>query len=139
MVDGDGPSMAFLYGEIIETKKQIKESLNNAENNYKLIIETIDAKMKGRLDSPLHMTAYLLNPYYSYRDRSIFLEQTIMDGFIECVEIFYHGDEEVMDQVLNVDFDIFKEKRETFGKTPARLGCQKFDFIPGKLVITSLI
>ncbi|KAF0901131.1 hypothetical protein E2562_038156 [Oryza meyeriana var. granulata] len=42
MVDGDGPSLAFTYGEILEAKKQIMEALNNLKGNYNPIFAHID-------------------------------------------------------------------------------------------------
>ncbi|CAD6340354.1 unnamed protein product [Miscanthus lutarioriparius] len=68
LVDGDvRPSMGFLYGELLKTKRHIKEAFGNVEARFKDVIAVIDKKMNGRLDSPLHLTAYLLNPHYSYR------------------------------------------------------------------------
>jgi hypothetical protein len=61
-------------------------------NLYNSIMETIDGKMKKRLESPLHLVAYFLNPYYSYTDSSIFGDEEVMDGFISAVETFYHDD-----------------------------------------------
>ena len=76
MVDGDvKPSMAFLYGEILKAKKDIKVAIGNIPGVvglYSSIMEIINVKMKNRLDCPLHMAAYFLNPYYSYNDDSIF-------------------------------------------------------------------
>jgi len=75
LVDGDvKPSMGFVYGEILKAKKEIKEALGNNESRFKEVIAVIDKKMKGRLDSPLHLTAYLLNPHYSYANPAIFDE-----------------------------------------------------------------
>ena len=137
MVDGDvKPSMAFLYGEIRKAKKEIMEAMNNIENNYNPIIDIIDKKMKDRLDSPLHLTAYFLNPYYSYCDGSIFLDDVIMDGVFTCVETFYHDDDDKQSQLLNVELVIFKDQEGHFGKVAAKAGCRDFEFNPG-LIITS--
>lgn len=60
LVDGDvKPSMAWLYGEMLKAKIKMKEAFGNIEKNYKKTIAIIK-KLNGRLDTPLHKTAYLL-------------------------------------------------------------------------------
>jgi hypothetical protein len=63
--------------------------------------------MKGRIDSPLHLTAYLLNPHYSYSNPSIFDEPTRIEGFISSVETFYYHDEDKQDQAANIELKKF--------------------------------
>lgn len=137
MVDGNvKPSMAFLYGDILKAKKEIMVGLGNIEkagtlNLYNNIIEIIDGKMKGRLDSPLPLAAYFLNPYYSYIDCSIFGDEEVMDGFITAVETFYHGDYDKQSQVLNEDLHKFKDQTGHFTKPAAMAGCKDYNFCPG--------
>ncbi|KAG5542347.1 hypothetical protein RHGRI_022029 [Rhododendron griersonianum] len=64
LVDGDSPSMGFVYGELQKAKQEIIEACMSKEAQYKPILDIIDTKSQGRLDSPLHLTAYLLNPFY---------------------------------------------------------------------------
>ncbi|XP_073024252.1 uncharacterized protein [Primulina eburnea] len=67
LVDGDRkPSMEFLYGELLRAKEDIKMALNNVESNYQPIIVILESKMKDILDTSLHTTAFLLNPYFYY-------------------------------------------------------------------------
>jgi len=140
MVDGDvKPSMAFLYGDILKAKKEIMVGLGNIDkvgtlNLYNNIIEIIDEKMKGRLDSPLHLAAYFLNPYYSYNDSSIFGEEEVMDGFFTAVETFYHGDYDKQNQVLNEDLHKFKYQTGHFAKPAAMAGYKDYNFFPGMQV-----
>lgn len=88
--------------------------------------------MKGRLDSPLHLTAYLLNPFYFYKEPTIQLDETLMTGFLNCVETFYHGEFEKQDQAVN-DFTIYQDKLGFFGKPYALRGCEHNtdEFDPG--------
>jgi hypothetical protein len=66
LVDGDvRPSMGFVYGKLAKAKKGIKEAFGNVELRYKDVMAIVDKKRKDRLDSPLHLGAYLLNPHYS--------------------------------------------------------------------------
>jgi hypothetical protein len=136
MVDGDvKPSMAWLYGEILKAKEEMRMAVGNVDKTgtalYKSIIEVVDGKMKNRVDCPIHMAAYCLNPYYSYNKPSIFDSEHVMDGFIAAVETFYHGDYDKQNQVLNDDFHKFKDKVGHFGKKVAQAGCKDYDFSPG--------
>ncbi|CAH1443591.1 unnamed protein product [Lactuca virosa] len=72
MIDANWkPLMSFVYGEIKIAKEEIIKSLGGNEKHYKPIIDIINTKMKGRLDSTLHLTSYLLNPYYHYNDSQL--------------------------------------------------------------------
>uniref|UniRef100_A0A0A9H0W8 HAT C-terminal dimerisation domain-containing protein n=1 Tax=Arundo donax TaxID=35708 RepID=A0A0A9H0W8_ARUDO len=136
MVDGDvKPSMAFLFGEILKAKKDINVGIGGCDrtgNLYDNVVEIIDSKMKDRLDSPLHLAAYFLNPYYSYNDPSIFTNEQVMDGFITAIETFYHGDYDKQSQVLNDELYKFKDQLGHFAKPVAKAGCKDFDFNPAK-------
>jgi len=113
LVDRDvKPSMGFLFGELLTAKREIKEAFGNVESRYKDVIAIIEKKMKGRLDSPLHLTAYFLNTYYSYGDPSIFDDVTITEGFINCVETFYHHDEDKQDQAVNIELRSFRIEKD---------------------------
>ena len=85
-------------------------------SRYKDVIDVVEKKMKDRLDSPLHLAAYLLNPYYSYVDSNIFDDGTITEGFINCVETFYHGDDSKQDQAVNVELRKFHNREGSFAK-----------------------
>jgi hypothetical protein len=131
LVDGDvKPSMGFVYGEIVKAKKEIKEVYGNVASRYKDVIDVVEKKMKDRLDSPLHLAAYLLNPYYSYADTNIFDDGTITEGFISCVETFYHGDDSKQDQAVNVELRKFQNREGSFAKKLART-CQNFEYNAG--------
>ncbi|KAG7544115.1 hypothetical protein ISN45_Aa07g039810 [Arabidopsis thaliana x Arabidopsis arenosa] len=134
LADGEKkPSMGFIYGEILEAKKSIKEASNHLEKNYKPIFQIMDEKMKGRLDSPLHLAAYFLNPFYFYKDPNIQYDMEIIEGFIACVETFYYGDFEKQNKVVNDEINLYKNKCGSFGKTLALKGCEQNDetFDPG--------
>ncbi|CAN6999506.1 unnamed protein product, partial [Brassica rapa subsp. trilocularis] len=51
VTDGEKvPSLGFIYGEMLEAKKSIKEASDHLEKNYGPIFRIIDEKMKNRLD-----------------------------------------------------------------------------------------
>uniref|UniRef100_K3Y297 HAT C-terminal dimerisation domain-containing protein n=1 Tax=Setaria italica TaxID=4555 RepID=K3Y297_SETIT len=104
LVDGD-----------VKPSMEIKEAYGNVQSRYNEVIGIIDKKMKGRLDSPLHLTAYLLNPYYSYGNPSIFDDATITEGFISCA--------------VNTELKKFQNREGYFNKKLAR-SCEKIDYNP---------
>lgn len=63
--------MDFVYRELKREKEAIKEAFKNVEINYRPILDIIDVKGRDRLDSPLYLAAYLLNPYNFFKDQSI--------------------------------------------------------------------
>jgi hypothetical protein len=80
----------------------------------------------------LHLATYLLNPHYSYADTSLFDDGTINEGFITCVETFYHAGEDMQNQVVNKELRLFQNKEG--GLQKSLLG-QNFDFIPGNFMV----
>jgi hypothetical protein len=135
LVDGDvKPTMGFLFGELNKAKREIKQCYGNMEARYKDVMAIVDKKLKCRLDSPLHLVAYLLNPHYSYSDTSLFDDGTIIEGFVTCVETFYHADEDMPDQVVNKELRLFQNKEGCFAKKLVRT-YQNFDFIPGNFKV----
>ena len=123
--------MGFIYGELLKAKREIKEAFVNKQSHFKEIIDVIDKQIKGRLDSPLHLTTYLLNPHYSYANPSIFDEPTITEGFISCVEIFYYHDEDKQDQAVNIELKKNQNREGPFNKKLART-FENFDYNPGR-------
>jgi hypothetical protein len=47
---------------------------------------------------------------------SLFDGSTIIEGFISCVEAFYHADEDMQDQVVNKELRLFQNKEGAFEK-----------------------
>ncbi|XP_021320513.1 uncharacterized protein LOC8057237 [Sorghum bicolor] len=132
LVDGDvKPSMGFVYGSLLKAKREIKEAFGNVESRYKEVIAVIEKKMAGRLDSPLHLTAYLLNPHYSYSNPAIFDEPKITEGFIAAVEKFYYHDEDKQHQAANIELKMFQNREGPFNKKLART-FESFDYNPGR-------
>ncbi|CAN0913258.1 hypothetical protein LINGRAHAP2_LOCUS29497 [Linum grandiflorum] len=85
--------------------------------------------MRGRLDAPLHLTAYLLNPFYSYRNPAIFDDPDVTTAFITCVEQFYYGEEDIHNEVVNIEFTKFQRRDGLFGKSLAMTNL-KFEYNP---------
>ncbi|CAA0812145.1 hAT transposon superfamily protein [Striga hermonthica] len=116
---------------ILEGIAKLPRVLNNLAKNYDPTLEIIDTKMMGRLDTPLHLMAYLLNPYYHYEDPNLVLDQVVSDGVFDCLDVICHDNFDLMDKIINVELPIYKTKGGAFGKPIAAKGCEvndeKFD------------
>ncbi|GJV73359.1 hypothetical protein Tco_1493354 [Tanacetum coccineum] len=91
--------------------------------HYRPILDIIDSRSKGRLDSLLHLTAYLLNPYYFFKDESIKDDVMVSDAVFKCLEKFFYHDFERQDQVSNIELPKYKRKQGDFGRILAAKGC----------------
>lgn len=49
----------------------------------------------------------------------------VTQGFIACVETFYHGDFEKQDLVVNQEVNLYRHKVGSFGMALALKGCEK--------------
>ncbi|XP_023756354.1 uncharacterized protein LOC111904876 [Lactuca sativa] len=128
MVDADWkPSMGFVYGEIKKAKKEIIDALGGNKKAYEPIINIISKKMKGRLDSKLHLTAYLLNPYYHYKDPQLQHDPEVMDAVLEFFDTLFAGDLEMQKQVVTIDLPEYKKKMDRFGRELAVKACEVND------------
>lgn len=128
LVDGDKkPSMGFLYGELEKAKEEIKEVFKNQEVNYRPILDIVGTKARDRLDSPLHLAAYLFNPFYFFKNESIQDDPLVMEGIFICVERFFPDDIDAQSIVTNVELLNYTKKEGGFGRTLAELGCSKND------------
>ncbi|TQE10621.1 hypothetical protein C1H46_003734 [Malus baccata] len=128
LVDGDKkPSMGFLYGELQKARNEIKDALQNNETHYRPIIQIIDEKAHDRLDGPLHLAAYFLNPYYFFKDPSIQHDSLVMDAMFTCVEKFFPNNFEVQNRVINIKMPKYKKKDGGFRRHLAEIGCVEND------------
>ena len=135
LVDGDRkPSMGFVYGELNKAKEEIKEAFKNQELHFRPILDIIDMKRRDRLDGPLHLAGYLLNPYYSYHNSAAQSDHVVMSGFFTCVEAFFPDDETSQGEVTNVELLKFLNREDDFGRALAMMGCKTNDdkYDPGK-------
>lgn len=64
-------SMGFVYVILEDAKHEIHAACNKKESTFRPVIELVDKHAKGRLETPLHLTAYFLNSYYYYRNTTV--------------------------------------------------------------------
>ncbi|XP_019185978.1 PREDICTED: uncharacterized protein LOC109180724 [Ipomoea nil] len=128
LVDCDSkPSMGFVYGELMRAKEEIKHALSDVPRNYKSIIDIIEEKMKDRLDAPLHLMAYLLNPYYHYKDSQLHLDEVVAVGVVDFCDILFVNDFDMQNKILSEEFPKYKKKEGMFGRSIAIKACEVND------------
>ena len=62
MVDGDKPSMGFIYEAMDQAKEVIKARYSDKMQKYFPIWKIIDERWNRQLHRPLHAVGYYLNP-----------------------------------------------------------------------------
>ncbi|KAK9051136.1 hypothetical protein SSX86_027762 [Deinandra increscens subsp. villosa] len=127
MVDADWkPSMGFIYGELKKAKEEIKVACVH-KKTYEPIMNIISKKMKGRLDTSLHMAAYILNPYYLYNNLEVARDNDAIKGVMDVVGTLYPSDGALQKKIILTEFPIYKGKLESFGHFIAISGCEVND------------
>ncbi|XP_071696589.1 uncharacterized protein [Rutidosis leptorrhynchoides] len=125
MVDADWkPSMGFLHGELKKAQQEIKEALNNQKIFYEPVMKIIRMKMSGRLDSSLHLAAYLLNPYYLYNDMDIQYDEKVNEAVNDVVETLYPQDLDMQQKILLEELPVYTCRSESFAKLLALKSCE---------------
>ncbi|KAK2651789.1 hypothetical protein Ddye_011645 [Dipteronia dyeriana] len=112
--------------ELKKAEEEIREGLKNGKSNYRPILDIIDEKSKGRLDSPLHLAAYVLNPYYFFNvpTSSIYTTE-VSNGFCSFAEILYPNDLEKQNLFVNIEFGKYSNKEGPFRRPLTLKGCEK--------------
>ena len=81
--------------------------------SYKPFVDAIDLKTKGRLDTPLHLCAYYLNPFYYYA-HMLEDNDTVKEGFMECLFSFY-SDMSIQYIIIRQELTLYKFSQGPFG------------------------
>ncbi|GJU62679.1 reverse transcriptase domain-containing protein [Tanacetum coccineum] len=97
------------------------------KNHTPLFLGIISRKASGRLDTALHMSAYVLNPYYLYNDLEVQKDDDLNDAIVELVETLFGEDYNMQNQITLHEFPMYKGKLEKFGRTVAIKGCEVND------------
>ncbi|GJT55380.1 hypothetical protein Tco_0990434 [Tanacetum coccineum] len=114
MVDADWkPSMGFIYGKIKKAKQEIMDALNNNEKAYAPILDIISRKASGRLDTTLHISAYVLNPYYLYNNLEVQKDDDLNDVIVELADTLFREDYNMQNQIT---LRAYAKVVEHFGK-----------------------
>ncbi|CAO2033804.1 unnamed protein product [Urochloa humidicola] len=114
-MDSDIPSMGFLYGCLLDAKKDMAKRFDNDEQRFRAVWDIIDKRWDNKLKTPLHLAGYYLNPYYYYPNKlEIELDGKFREGLVTCVTRMVE-EVEVQDQIID-ELSMYQDAIGTFGK-----------------------
>ncbi|KAL7604363.1 hypothetical protein Lser_V15G18311 [Lactuca serriola] len=87
-------------------------------------MDIISKKMKGRLDTPLNLTTYLLNQYYLYKNPEIQNDIDVTDAIVDFVDTIYPGDHSLQNHIVMVELPVYMGKQEKSSREIAIKGCE---------------
>jgi hypothetical protein len=133
-MDSDVPGMGFLYGCLLDAKKDIAKRFDNDEKRYKAVWDIIDKRWDNKLKTPLHLAGYYLNPYYYYTNKlEIELDGTFREGLVTCVTKMIE-DVEIQDKIMD-ELNLYQDEVGSFGEDIAVRQRRNGSFDPCELVI----
>lgn len=118
-VDGDVPAMGYIYGDLLNAKKEIAVRLNENKKKYGPIWKIIDERWDTKLKTALHKAGYFLNPIWFYNNRQEMEEEVMVEAVIECAARMYAEDSIVQDNIVS-QLSMYTEATCSFG-TPMAL------------------
>ncbi|KAL4186688.1 hypothetical protein AMTRI_Chr09g35200 [Amborella trichopoda] len=136
LVDGDKPSMGFIYDAMKRAKNEIAENLGDDAAKYVPIWVIIDDKWDRQLHRLLHAAGSYLNPKFFYADADIESKGVIMDGFNECIEKLV-PDPNIQDKISIEELISHKCSLMSFGKDMALRQRNKDE--PGNILLTYVL
>jgi len=128
-VNGDKPSMDFLYGDLDNAKKEIARNLNYEEKKVIPIRKLIDTRWNDKLKGHLHRTGYYLNSYFYYEKKEA-TEKDLMNGFVECMHMFYPNDPEKVEKISE-QMAMYQHKKDLW-RDLVKNGAKNPNLNPGK-------
>ncbi|KAC9664008.1 hypothetical protein E3N88_45432 [Mikania micrantha] len=90
-------------------------------------MDIISNKSSNRLDTCLHLTAYILNPYFFYNNLEVRDDLNANDVVVDFVGVLYSKDYEKQKEILSVELSIYKRKQGKFDHPITLKGCEVND------------
>ena len=133
-VDGDKPSMGFLYDDLERAKEDIRKNLDSKEKKYIPIWNIIDKRWDDKLKGPLHRAGHYLNPYTFYK-KKLEIEKAgiFMDGLVEVMHRFYPEKHETLNKITD-QLALYQYQKGSFGRDWAKKGAENPNLNPGTLL-----
>jgi len=128
------PSMGYIYGELLNAKKEIAFRFENKEEHYLPVWHHIDFRINLYMMKPLHLAAYYLNPSFYYQNRhEIENTEIFRDALFECACKMYQ-DEYTQEKIVH-QLKLYNTDSESFGMVHAfstRMDVDPGNFLAGQ-------
>ncbi|XP_071681249.1 uncharacterized protein [Lolium perenne] len=130
-MDSDVPAMGFLYGHLLDAKKEISARFDNQQHRFQRVSEIIDKRWDNKLKQPLHKVGYYLNPYYYYENKvEIELDETFREALVACISKMV-SKAEMQDRIME-EVEQYKDALGSFGRDMAVRQRRNKRFDPAK-------
>lgn len=106
--------MKPIYGQIKVAKKEVIRIRKYVKETYNPTMYLVDSRIKDRLDGPLHLTRYLLNPYYYYKDDEAKNDCNCLGALLTCVGALFLDDFQTQNLVSNIELHNYKAMKYIF-------------------------
>ena len=128
------PSMGYIYGELMNAKKEIAFRFENKEERYLPVWHHIDFRINLYMMKPLHLAAYYLNPWFYYQNRhEIENTEIFRDALFECACKMYQ-DESTQEKIVH-QLKLYSTDSQSFGMVHAfstRMDVDPGNFLAGQ-------
>jgi hypothetical protein len=116
LVDGDKPTMGYLYEAMDRAKEAIRAYYDDkGDDGFQRRLQiwgVIDQRWNNTLHRPIHAAGIYLNPAFSYSCGFRF-DVEVMEGFLTCVERMVLSHEEHAE--ISKEMEIYRISGGTFG------------------------
>uniref|UniRef100_A0A0A8YK99 Uncharacterized protein n=1 Tax=Arundo donax TaxID=35708 RepID=A0A0A8YK99_ARUDO len=110
--------MGYIYGELLNVKREIAFRFENKEEHYLPICNHIDFRIDQYMKKPLHLAGYYLNPMFYYPNRNeIEMAEIFRDALVECMRNMYQ-DESKQEKYVH-QLKLYTTASQSFGTTDA--------------------
>ena len=128
------PSVGYVYGELLNAKKEIAFRFENKEEHYLPVWHHIDFRINLYMMKPLHLAAYYLNPSFYYQNRhEIENTEIFRDALFECACKMYQ-DESTQEKIVH-QLKLYSTDSQSFGMVHAfstRMDVDPGNFLAGQ-------
>ena len=115
LVDGDKPTMPYLYEAMDRAKEAIRSYYvgkgTPGFHRQMMIWELIDSRWTGMLHRPIHAAALFLNPAFSYKCNFDF-DAEVTEGLLSCLERMVPDAE--TRSIINREIEIYRDASGVF-------------------------